>query len=107
MPPSYLMKKKPELGIKNPYELNADQYAAAVALLQAQRALIGRYWHDAMVQVDDFERRRRRLIVMAVSGKSPRRREEAGRLYHSGRGSNGVGRHDHDACRSQASQLRL
>jgi putative spermidine/putrescine transport system substrate-binding protein len=51
----YLMKKKPELGIKNPYELNADQYAAAIALLQAQRALVGRYWHDATVQVDDFK----------------------------------------------------
>ena len=51
----YLMKNKPELGIKNPYELNPDQYAAAIALLQAQRALIGRYWHDAMVQVDDFK----------------------------------------------------
>ena len=51
----YLSKKKPELGIKNPYELNKDQYAAAIALLQSQRALIGRYWHDATVQVDDFK----------------------------------------------------
>ena len=51
----YLMKKKPELGIENTYELNPDQYAAAIALLQAQRALVGRYWQDAMVQVDDFK----------------------------------------------------
>ena len=51
----YLMKKKPELGIKNPYELNKDQYAAVIALLQSQRALVGRYWHDATVQVDDFK----------------------------------------------------
>ncbi len=51
----YLMKKKPELGIKNPYELNKDQYAAALELLKGQRALVGRYWHDAMVQVDDFK----------------------------------------------------
>jgi putative spermidine/putrescine transport system substrate-binding protein len=51
----YLMKKKPELGIKNPYELNKDQYAAAIDLLKGQRALVGRYWHDAMVQVDDFK----------------------------------------------------
>ena len=29
--------------------------AARVAQLQAQRALVGRYWHDAMVQVDDFK----------------------------------------------------
>jgi putative spermidine/putrescine transport system substrate-binding protein len=51
----YLMKKKPELGIKNPYELNQDQFNAAVALLKAQRALVGRYWGDAAVQVDDFK----------------------------------------------------
>jgi putative spermidine/putrescine transport system substrate-binding protein len=51
----YLMKNKPELGIQNPYELNADQFAAAVELLKGQRALVGRYWHDAMVQIDDFK----------------------------------------------------
>lgn len=51
----FLSKKKPELGIKNPYELNKEQYAAVIALLQKQRALIGRYWHDATVQVDDFK----------------------------------------------------
>ena len=51
----YLMTKKPELGIKNPYELTQTQYDAALKLLRAQRALIGRYWHDAMVQVDDFK----------------------------------------------------
>lgn len=51
----YLMKTKPELGIKNPYELTKDQYAAAIDLLKAQRALVGRYWHDAMVQIDDFK----------------------------------------------------
>ena len=50
----YLMHKKPELGIKNPYELNKDQYAAAIELLKAQRALVGRYWGDAAVQVQDF-----------------------------------------------------
>ncbi len=51
----YLMHKKPELGIKNPYELNKDQYAAAIDLLKAQRALVGRYSGDAAVQVDDFK----------------------------------------------------
>jgi putative spermidine/putrescine transport system substrate-binding protein len=51
----YLMKKKPELGIKNPYELNKDQYAAVLELLKAQRQIVGRYWHDAMVQIDDFK----------------------------------------------------
>lgn len=51
----YLMKNKPDLGIKNPYELNKDQYAAVLELLTKQRALVGRYWGDAAVQVDDFK----------------------------------------------------
>ena len=51
----YLMAHKPELGIKSPYELNEDQYKAALDLLRGQRKLVGRYWHDAMIQVDDFK----------------------------------------------------
>ena len=51
----YLMKKTPALGIKNPYELNKVQYAAALDLVTKQRALVGRYWSDANVQVDDFK----------------------------------------------------
>lgn len=51
----YLMAHKPELGIKDPYELNEDQYKAALDLLRQQKKLVQRYWHDAMVQVDDFK----------------------------------------------------
>ncbi|WAG06985.1 ABC transporter substrate-binding protein [Aeromonas jandaei] len=51
----YLMTHKPELGIKDPYELNEDQYKAALELLRQQRQLVGRYWHDAFVQIDDFK----------------------------------------------------
>jgi putative spermidine/putrescine transport system substrate-binding protein len=51
----YLKAHKPELGITDPYELKQAQFDAATALLQQQRALIGRYWHDAYVQVDDFK----------------------------------------------------
>jgi putative spermidine/putrescine transport system substrate-binding protein len=51
----YLMAHKPELGIKDPYELNEDQYKAALDLLRVQRTLVGRYWHDAMIQIDDFK----------------------------------------------------
>lgn len=50
----FLMKTKPELGIKNPYELNRDQFNAAIELLRGQRKIVGRYWHDAIVQTDDF-----------------------------------------------------
>ena len=51
----YLMHKKPELGIKDPYELTEEQYKAALDLLRAQKPLVSRYWHDAMVQIDDFK----------------------------------------------------
>ncbi|MGQ0429956.1 MAG: ABC transporter substrate-binding protein [Gammaproteobacteria bacterium] len=50
----YLMSKKPELGIKNPYELSETQYTAALELLRRQHPLVHRYWHDANVQVQDF-----------------------------------------------------
>jgi putative spermidine/putrescine transport system substrate-binding protein len=50
----YLMAKKPELGIKNPYELNEAQYTAALDLLRKQHPQVQRYWHDANVQVQDF-----------------------------------------------------
>lgn len=52
---NYLMAHKPELGIKSPYELNADQYAEALDLLRQQRGLVSRYWHDAFIQIDDFK----------------------------------------------------
>lgn len=52
---NYLMFHKPELGIKNPYELNEDQYKAALDLLRGQRQLVSRYWHDAFIQIDDFK----------------------------------------------------
>lgn len=50
----YLMAHRPELGITDPYELNRDQFNAALDLLRQQRTLVGRYWHDAFIQMDDF-----------------------------------------------------
>ncbi len=51
----YLMTHQPALGIKDPYELNEEQYKASLDLLRKQRQLVGRYWHDAFVQIDDFK----------------------------------------------------
>ena len=50
----YLKHKQPELGIDDPYELTRDQFNAALDLLRVQRTLVGRYWHDAFVQMDDY-----------------------------------------------------
>jgi putative spermidine/putrescine transport system substrate-binding protein len=62
----YLAAKKPELGIKDPYALDRKQFDAALELLRAQRKLVGRYWHDAFIQIDDFKNE-----GVAVSGSWP------------------------------------
>ena len=62
----YLMTHQPELGITSPYELNQDQYNAALDLLRQQRKLVSRYWHDAFIQIDDFKNE-----GMAASGSWP------------------------------------
>lgn len=49
-----LMATKPELGIKNPYSLDATQLAAAVDLLKAQKPAVGEYWSDYTKQIDSF-----------------------------------------------------
>jgi putative spermidine/putrescine transport system substrate-binding protein len=66
----YLMAHKPELGIKEPYELNEDQYKARSTCCAQQRELVGRYWHDAYHPDRRLqERRRGRLGVVAVPGQ--------------------------------------
>ncbi|MFT4435976.1 ABC transporter substrate-binding protein [Caballeronia sp. 15715] len=51
----YLMRTKPGLGIKDPYELNEIQYAEVLKVLRAQKPLVHRYWHDVTVQMNDFK----------------------------------------------------
>jgi putative spermidine/putrescine transport system substrate-binding protein len=40
----HLMATQPALGITNPYQLNEEQFNAAIALLEAQRAAGALYW---------------------------------------------------------------
>lgn len=51
----YLKAHKPELGIKDPYELTHKQLAAAVDLLQKQRPLIKKYWSQASDEIGLFK----------------------------------------------------
>jgi putative spermidine/putrescine transport system substrate-binding protein len=51
----YLMKTKPDLGIKDPYSLTDKQLAAAVDLLKKQRSNIGEYWYNYLTEVQAFE----------------------------------------------------
>jgi putative spermidine/putrescine transport system substrate-binding protein len=53
----YLKATQPDLGIENPYELDEEQFQAAVDLLKEQRPDIGQYWDGATYarQVTDFK----------------------------------------------------
>jgi len=51
----YLKAHQPDLGIEDPYSLNQAQFDAAIELLQQQRQIVGRYWHDVVVQMEDFK----------------------------------------------------
>jgi putative spermidine/putrescine transport system substrate-binding protein len=51
----YLMKAKPSLGIKNPYALDGEQLAAAVALLKKQHKAVGEYWSDYQKEITAFK----------------------------------------------------
>ena len=50
----HLMSKRPELGIKNPYQLNEEQFTAAIDLLEKQRDLGVIYWGNYADQVAGF-----------------------------------------------------
>jgi putative spermidine/putrescine transport system substrate-binding protein len=50
----YLKAHQPDLGIENPYELNEEQFEAAVNLLKEQRSNVGEYWSDLTKQISAF-----------------------------------------------------
>jgi putative spermidine/putrescine transport system substrate-binding protein len=51
----YLSKTKPDLGIKDPYELTQTQFQAAIDLLKQQRPLIRKYWALASQEISMFK----------------------------------------------------
>ena len=51
----YLSKTQPDLGIEDPYELNQEQFDAAVALLKKQKPLVKKYWALASDEIDLFK----------------------------------------------------
>jgi putative spermidine/putrescine transport system substrate-binding protein len=50
----YLKAHQPDLEIDNPYELNEEQFEAAVNLLKEQRPNVGEYWSEAAKQISAF-----------------------------------------------------
>ncbi len=50
----YLMEHEPDLGITNPYELDDEQFNAAIDLLKQQNENVGEYWSDYSKQIQAF-----------------------------------------------------
>jgi putative spermidine/putrescine transport system substrate-binding protein len=50
----YLKAHNPDLGIEDPYELDEEQFNAAVDLLKQQKPNVGEYWSDALKQISSF-----------------------------------------------------
>lgn len=50
----HLMTKQPDLGIKDPYQLNEKQFEAAVALLETQRDNGANYWGSYSDQIAQY-----------------------------------------------------
>ncbi len=50
----YLKFHEPKLEIENPYELNEEQFEAAVNLLKEQAPNVGEYWGEAAKQIQAF-----------------------------------------------------
>jgi len=52
--PIYVADAALYMGVSSPYALSDQQYQDALNLLRDQRDLVGRYWHDAFIQIEDF-----------------------------------------------------
>ena len=50
----YLREHQPELGIEDPYELDQEQFDAAIELLKAQGEHVGEYWSDYTKEISAF-----------------------------------------------------
>ena len=50
----YLREHNPELGITDPYELDQEQFDAAIELLKQQNENIGEYWSDDAKEITAF-----------------------------------------------------
>jgi putative spermidine/putrescine transport system substrate-binding protein len=73
----YLMKTRPDLGIKDPYELNRDQFGEAIRVLRSQRNLVSGYWPDSASQIASYSKEENaistswpyQIVMLQRSGK--------------------------------------
>ena len=50
----YLREHQPDLGIEDPYELDQEQFDAAIELLKEQGEHVGEYWSDYTKEISAF-----------------------------------------------------
>ncbi len=110
----YLKTHEPDLEIENPYQLNEEQFEAAVSLLKEQRPFVGEYWSEATKQISAFANgdsdRRHHLAVPVL--RAPGRREAGGGEPRQPglpplRGRDRLVGHVDDQLGSQTSQLHV
>ena len=110
----YLKMHEPDLGIEDPYELNEEQFEAAVDLMKEQRANVGEYWSEAEKQISAFANGDIQVgTTWQYQYFAAERRRQAGRGEPrepgllAGRGCDGLVGHLDDQLRSPASQLHV
>ena len=69
----YLKNHEPNLGIENPYELNEEQFDAAVDLMKEQKPNVGEYWSSAEEQIQASPTARTRSAPPGSTSTSPSR----------------------------------
>ena len=105
-----LMATQEDLGIENPYQLNQEQFDAAIALIEEQFTHGPLFWDGVTFgeQITDFRgRRHHHRHDLEVPGPIPRRRGGAGRGDQARRGRDWLVGHVDDRHRGRASELHV
>ena len=89
----YLKATQPDLGIEDPYQLNEEQFNAAVDLLKKLAPTVGEWWADYAKQIQSLTNKDERdRHDVALPGGHARRRQAARRRRSSRRKARPVGR---------------
>ena len=104
----YLMETQPDLGITNPYELDEDQFNAAIDLLKTQNDYIGEYWSDYTKEIQAFTNGDSAVgTTWQVINPAPPGRRPAGQGGAAGGGIDRMVGHVDDQLGGTASELHV
>ena len=104
----YLREHQPDLGIEDPYELDQEQFDAAIALLQEQSEHVGEYWSDYTKEISAFANGDSSVgTTWQVISQPARRRWRQGRGRPPRGGRDRLVRHLDDQLRGRASELHV